>query len=319
MTKTASNVLFAYWSHDIGGFKGDPTDEMMVRWVQFGAVSPIFRTHGTRGTNRRVWNYPSFPLLADAMRLRARLAPYLYTQAREAYDSGVGTLRPMYYAAPDAEQAYAAHMQYMLGPLLLTRPVAEPADPATNKTTVAVWLPPPGRWVDWRSSAVADGAAALVSVAAALDELPLYAVAGAVLPLLPPNSTDVADSRRVCWCVMPGADEGAGERYDDAANTNAYARGEFVRQRVSYKSASKAQLAVTIHAAVGAYVGAPARVQHSIELRGRPVPKAASLQGRALAVRAATEGSLQLPAGAVTILVGELALSEAATVEITWA
>merc|ERR1712232_1521546 len=41
MTKTASNVLFAYWSHDIGGFFGDPSDELMVRWVQYGAVSPI--------------------------------------------------------------------------------------------------------------------------------------------------------------------------------------------------------------------------------------------------------------------------------------
>lgn len=55
MTSKASNVLFAHWSHDIGGFNGDPTAEMYARWAQFGIVSPIWRSHGTKGSERRYW------------------------------------------------------------------------------------------------------------------------------------------------------------------------------------------------------------------------------------------------------------------------
>ena len=61
MTPTASNVLFGWWSHDLGGFHNgtlgnrsdvgdeDPKSlvgsEMYLRWLQFGALSPMFRTH----------------------------------------------------------------------------------------------------------------------------------------------------------------------------------------------------------------------------------------------------------------------------------
>ena len=49
MTKTAANVGFAHWSHDVGGFKGNPTDEAYVRWTQAAALWPIYRSHGTKG------------------------------------------------------------------------------------------------------------------------------------------------------------------------------------------------------------------------------------------------------------------------------
>lgn len=46
---TASNVLYGYWSHDIGGHIGNSIDpEMYIRWMQFGAFSPIMRTHSQK-------------------------------------------------------------------------------------------------------------------------------------------------------------------------------------------------------------------------------------------------------------------------------
>ena len=47
-TASAANVNFGYWSHDIGGFYEPVAPELYVRWVQFGALSPIFRAHGFR-------------------------------------------------------------------------------------------------------------------------------------------------------------------------------------------------------------------------------------------------------------------------------
>ena len=49
MTATASNVLYGWWSHDIGGHMGGATEpELYARWVQFGAVSPVLRLHSTK-------------------------------------------------------------------------------------------------------------------------------------------------------------------------------------------------------------------------------------------------------------------------------
>ena len=60
-TATAANVGYAYWSHDIGGHMPGAVDpELYTRWVQFGAFSPILRTHTTKNPDaeRRIWAYP---------------------------------------------------------------------------------------------------------------------------------------------------------------------------------------------------------------------------------------------------------------------
>ena len=129
MTSKASNVLFSHWSHDIGGFKlPDPTPELYVRWAQFGIVSPLWRSHGTKGSERRYWKYGARALagITAAMRLRVAISPYLYTQdALVAHVSGVGLLRPMYYSVPGEATAYQTDLQYMVGSALLARPVAQ--------------------------------------------------------------------------------------------------------------------------------------------------------------------------------------------------
>ncbi|CAD7958752.1 unnamed protein product, partial [Amoebophrya sp. A120] len=42
-TTAASNVAFPYWSHDIGGFLLPVDNELLTRWIQFGALSPVLR------------------------------------------------------------------------------------------------------------------------------------------------------------------------------------------------------------------------------------------------------------------------------------
>jgi len=62
-TLAASNVLFGYWSHDIGGHTQPSPAELYTRWVQLGAFSPILRTHCTKEANndRRIWVRSSQP------------------------------------------------------------------------------------------------------------------------------------------------------------------------------------------------------------------------------------------------------------------
>ncbi len=112
-TATAANVGYAYWSHDIGGhIPGVVEPELYTRWVQFGAFSPILRTHTTKNpeAERRIWAYPEpySDILRSTFQLRYALEPYIYTEARRTYDTGVAFLRPLYYDWPEEAEAYRA-------------------------------------------------------------------------------------------------------------------------------------------------------------------------------------------------------------------
>ena len=100
-TASAANVLFGYWSHDIGGFYEPIDAELYTRWVQFGALSPVFRAHGFRSADivKRFWLYPPhhFEAMRDALRLRLELLPHLYNGAAAAHAGGPPLLRPLYH------------------------------------------------------------------------------------------------------------------------------------------------------------------------------------------------------------------------------
>ncbi|HVP39161.1 MAG TPA: TIM-barrel domain-containing protein, partial [Candidatus Saccharimonadales bacterium] len=188
-TATAANVGFGYWSHDIGGhIPGPVAPELYTRWVQFGTFSPILRTHTTKNANaeRRIWAYPAefADAMRDAFRLRYALIPYIYTASRRAYESGVAIVHPLYYDWPDADQAYAYRGDYGFGADLVVSPVVTPIDSASVLASQRLWVPP-GQWFEWSSGERLTGPRELDRTFA-LDELPVYVRAGAILPEQPP-------------------------------------------------------------------------------------------------------------------------------------
>lgn len=83
-----------FWSHDAGGFTGTPTPDLFVRSSQFASLSPLTRFHGT--SSRFPWDFePAVEeAVREALRLRYRLMPYLYSAAVEAGRSGLPMMRP---------------------------------------------------------------------------------------------------------------------------------------------------------------------------------------------------------------------------------
>jgi alpha-glucosidase len=235
-TSTASNVLYGFWSHDIGGhLPGPVTPELYTRWIQFGALSPVLRTHTTKNPDaeRRIWAYPPehYEAMRDAMLLRTSLVPYLYTAARATYDTGVGMLRPLYYHWPEEDAAYTHPGEYMLGEDLLVSPIGEPADSATGLATRTTWLPP-GEWIEWGSGARLQGPSEVVRTYL-LHEIPLFARAGAILPMQEPTARvgDVRDGPIVVK-VFAGRD-GTARLYEDAGNDLGYRDGASVWTELS--------------------------------------------------------------------------------------
>jgi alpha-D-xyloside xylohydrolase len=149
---------------DESSYDADVDPELFVRWTQWGALSPLMRFHGTG--KREPWAYPApfGELAVAATRLRPRLRGYLATVAAESASSGTPMMRPMPLAFPDARDAKAATLQYLLGPDVLVAPVLQPGG------EISLWVPP-GEWIGIAGAPDLDGDG-WVSLTLGLDALP---------------------------------------------------------------------------------------------------------------------------------------------------
>ena len=183
-TSTAANVGFTWWSHDIGGHmfgKGDP--ELYARWVQFGAFSPVNRLHSTKnGHSKEPWLYgeEAERVASEFLRLRHRMLPYLYAANVATATEGTPVCRPMYYDY-DEDMAYNVPDQYMFGSELLVAPVLTKAR-SDGFARTPVWFPK-GEWVNVFTGEREQGGRYKV-VENDLSTLPVYAKAGAIVPLI---------------------------------------------------------------------------------------------------------------------------------------
>ena len=172
-----SGVAFA--GADIGGFAEDASPELLWRWTWLGAFYPFMRNHSAK-TSRRQEPYAFGEAwtgrIAEAIRFRYRLLPYLYTLAAEAAATGAPLMRPLFWHFPTEEEAYRADDQFLLGPALLVAPILRPGQRAR-----AVWLPP-GRWQDWWSGEVLEGGR--YHVAEDHGRIPLFLREGFAVPLM---------------------------------------------------------------------------------------------------------------------------------------
>lgn len=276
---TASNVLYGYWSHDIGGHHmADRIDpELYIRWMQFGALSPVMRTHSAKsaGLKKEVWNFAPehADILRSTIRQRYALAPYIYTMARKAYDEGISLCRPMYYEWPEASEAYAFRNQYLFGDDILVAPVTAPGK--EGYATVQVWLPE-GKWYEWQTGTMLDGGR-IVERTFALDEYPVYVRAGAILPMYGDTVKNLnANDEEILLTLFPG---GSGEfsLYEDNGDDKRYA-AEFARTHL--KSVRDGNLlTVTVGKRTGAYRGMPAERKFSVKVLASAAPVSVTVDG----------------------------------------
>ena len=287
-TATAANVGYAYWSHDIGGHhngtledKKDP--ELYTRWVQFGAFSPIFRTHCTKDGDieRRMWTYPSeyFEAMRKAVHWRYSLFPYLYTEARKTHDSGTAFFRPLYYDFPGFSEAYDHSQEYLFGDDLLLAPITEKrAGALTIEQTI--WLPP-GRWIDWESGAVFEGGQT-IRRPYTLDEIPVFAREGAIIPRQPKmHRIGEKAIDPLILQIFPG-EEGGLRLYDDAGNDQGYLKQEYTFTPIRFTREGR-KLTVTIEPMEGSFDGMVQDRAYEVRLPLTFPPEETRVNGQAVA------------------------------------
>lgn len=217
----------AFVGTDIGGFGADTTPELLIRWVQAGCFSPLFRNHCAIGSmNQEPWLFgeETLDIYRKYVNLRYTLLPYFYDLCRECEQTGLPILRPLVLHYEKDEAVRNMNDEFLVGGHLLVAPVVEQG---ARKRLVYL---PEGDWYDYWSS----GAGKLrhyrgkqyYIVDAPQDVCPIFVKAGTILPKSPAQMYvgEIADPELILD-VYPG--EGSYVHYHDNEEDFAYRDGAY--------------------------------------------------------------------------------------------
>ena len=197
---TASGM--AYWSSDTGGWQypsgpkalnpvlldpagatamgGNYPDypELFVRWFQYNTFTPTLRIHGQRPATA-IWEYgkAAEPVLAQYLKLRYALMPYLYAMGHQTAETGAPFMRALFMDFPNDPKVSDMGDEYMFGPAFLVAPVTD-----QGATSRPVYLPAGTDWYNYWTNERHTGGQT-ITAAAPIDKIPLFVRAGSIIPM----------------------------------------------------------------------------------------------------------------------------------------
>lgn len=216
---------------DVGGFGGDCSGELLVRWTQLGAFLPFFRNHSAIGTRRQEpWAFDSEVerLIKEAIELRYSLLPYFYTIHKQSADGKMTMIRPLPIVWPKDRETYNADDQFMIGPSIMVAPIYQ-----RNSKGRHVYLPE-GEWLDLNTKrAFASGH---VWTEAPLDTIPYFLKEDSMV--VTTCSSQFVESGswgdlRIIGFVKNYAEF---ELYEDDGISNAHETGEYSLKKIVVRS-----------------------------------------------------------------------------------
>ncbi|MQA18487.1 glycoside hydrolase family 31 protein [Rugamonas rivuli] len=255
LNMTASGI--AYWGNDIGGWQWlpqstqatqapllDPSGardtvgqnhdypELFTRWFQYGTFLPTLRIHGDR-KHTELWEFgqPAEAILARFDRLRYQLLPYLYSQAKQTYDTGAPFMRPLWMDFPQDPNVANIGTQYMFGPAFLVAPVT-----AQGQTEKDIYLPAGSDWYDFWTNEKHSGGR-WIKAAAPIDRIPVFVKAGSIVPLGSEIQSTASKQSIAEIRVYPGRD-GQFALYDDDGISYDYEQGKGNLTRLQWNDAT---------------------------------------------------------------------------------
>jgi alpha-D-xyloside xylohydrolase len=254
------------WTFDIGGFANESRyttnkpaaadleewRELNLRWFQFGAFAPLFRSHGEYPL-REIFNLaPQGSEVYDSLvwhdKLRYRLLPYIYTIAADTYHRDGTIMRGLAMDFADDAAARDVRDEYLFGKAFLVAPVHK-----HKARSRQVYLPAGAAWYDFHTGTQHAGGEN-IEAAAPLARMPLYVRAGSIVTVGPEiQYSSEKPGAPITLFVFTGAD-GSFDYYEDDGVSYGYERGEFARIPLRYDAEKES---LTIGARAGSYSGMP--------------------------------------------------------------
>ncbi|CAO2198822.1 unnamed protein product [Urochloa humidicola] len=166
---------------DICGFYPSPTEELCNRWIELGAFYPFSRDHANFASPRQelyVWESVA-KSARNALGMRYKLLPYLYTLNYQAHLTGAPVARPVFFSFPDFTTCYGLSTQFLLGSSVMVSPVLEEGATSVNA------MFPPGTWYNLfdTTKVVVSKGGAPVRLDAPLNEINVHVYQNTVLPM----------------------------------------------------------------------------------------------------------------------------------------
>ncbi|MGB8190367.1 MAG: TIM-barrel domain-containing protein [Chitinophagaceae bacterium] len=217
------------WAHCMGGFEHTADPELYVRWVQMGMFSPVALVFGMDHPGyKEPWNYGE-----DGLRnfkrydsLRYRLFPYIYSNAYKMNQTGMPLMKALVLDWQDDENVYNITDQYMFGDALMVCPVI-----TKGASTRTVYLPA-GEWYDYWTGKKYTGSRH-VNVVSPLDTMPIFAKAGAIIPMQP-GMKYMGEKKidEITLDIFPGPATSF-DLYEDDGTSLAYQQGAYSITKIS--------------------------------------------------------------------------------------
>jgi len=244
-----SGIPFA--GADVGGFQGECGPELFARWIQLGTFTPFFRVHSDKNTrSQEPWSFgPEIERIAKkAIRLRYELLPYIYSEFRQACETGLPVMRPLILDFQDDPNVCCINDQFMFGCAIMAAPVIQP-----GQRKRMVYLPR-GGWYDFYTKERLEGGRYIIADAP-LDRIPLFVREGSIIPMAESaGSTMFMDFSDLRIEVYAGP-EGSFSLYEDDGTTTDYLKGSYNIRRFDQYSPSPENFRFTVKNIRNGYKG----------------------------------------------------------------
>jgi oligosaccharide 4-alpha-D-glucosyltransferase len=213
-----------YISSDLGGFAlGEKDEELYCRWLQFGVFNPVFRPHGSGIPSEPIFfSEETQNIVREAIKLRYRLMPYLYTLSYKNTTLGTPIVKPLFYLESDNESFLNYSDAYLFGDAFLVAPVIHP------KVDSVIVRFPKGLWYDFYTDRRIYGGSE-IPLPVSDENIPVFVKEGSIIPMVSDfNSTDnYPDALEVHYYPKENAETHASLYEDDGASFSAIAEEKF--------------------------------------------------------------------------------------------
>lgn len=217
---------------DVGGFSFDCNGELLARWMQLGAFTPLFRNHSNMFTrDQEPWAFGERveEICRKYISLRYMFLPYLYDLLWQGERNGLPVMRPLFLYDQDDEETYELNDQFMVGESLLVAPVLQ-----QGQRCRTVYLPA-GEWFDYWTREKYSGKQYILKQTP-LEVCPIYIKAGSIIPNYQgQNYVGEKDQSELILDVYPG--EGCYTHYQDDGESFKYRAGEYNLYRFTQRLA----------------------------------------------------------------------------------
>lgn len=203
---------FLYTGADLGGFNGDTTRDLLLRWLALGVFTPLMRNHAALGTREQeCYRFEHIEDFRHIIGVRYRLLPYLYSEYMKAALGNDMLFKPLAFEFPEDKTALQVEDQLLFGNEIMIAPVY-----TQNAKGRYVYLPEEMKFVKF----LPDGSISQETldkghhyVEIALNEVALFIRKWKKIPVAGP--AECVEDIRTETIEMVGYLEGEYELYDD--------------------------------------------------------------------------------------------------------